>query len=141
MIFSLNYQNNLYCACVYIFCKYICNYCSLAIIRDFVYIKQSIELQLSETLIYVYQLLCYKLLVAMVMARHELLWLCGCRRGTCACVYNDRVLIKMAAVYVYILIATAQSSLYSDHVWLHCSLVNAKKWSWLAAWGSCGTKS
>ena len=64
------------------------------------------------------QLLCYKLLVAMVMARHELLWLLFmtwvyvwnmCIWG-CARVYNDRVLIKTVAVYVYILIATYQSS-------------------------------
>ena len=43
------------------------------------------------------------------------------------CVYNDRVLIKMAAVYVYILIATYQSSLYSDHAWLPCSLAKPLK--------------
>ena len=49
--------------------------------------------------------------------------------------HADRVLIKKAAVYVYVLIATSQSSLYSDHAWLYCSLakplITKKEAHWL----------
>ena len=55
----------------------------------------------------------------MVMARHELLLIWVYVGVWCAHGIADRVLI---VVYVYILIATSQSSLYSDHAWLHCSL-------------------